>query len=167
MSVDRKDLIQYKANLEALKNDVPEILGKIAVGEGQYAVKQARLICKNDPSEPKRGKTGVVITGEYRRNWQSDETARRAGQNFIVRFYNPLDYAKPLEYGFRSHFVPGYWDGNSFVYQPGFPGGMYVGPPGGFVRGHYTMKRAVKRTLDTQQARVSRKITREINKRMK
>ena len=38
---------------------------KIAVGEGQYAVKQARLICKNDPSEPKRGKTGVVITGEW------------------------------------------------------------------------------------------------------
>lgn len=29
------------------------------------------------------------------------------------------------------------------------------------------MKRAAKRTKDTQQARVSRKITREINKRMK
>lgn len=44
---------------------------------------------------------------------------------------------------------------------------MFVGPKGGYVRGRYTMKRAVKRTLDTQQARVSRKITREINNRMK
>ena len=44
---------------------------------------------------------------------------------------------------------------------------MFVGPKGGYVRGHFTMKRAAKRTKDTQQARVSRKITREINKRMK
>lgn len=160
MSVDRKDLIQYKAKLEALKNDVPEILGKIVVGEGQYAVKQARLICKSDAPD-------IVNSGTYRRNWQSDTAAKRSGQKFIVRFFNPLEYSKPLEYGFRSHFVPGYWDGNSFVYQPGFPGGMYVGAPGGFVRGHYTMKRAVKRTLDTQQARVTRKFDREIQDRMK
>ncbi len=160
MSVDRKSLIQYKAKLKALKNDVPEILGEIAVGEGQYAVKQARLICKNDAPD-------IVNSGTYRRNWQSDATAKRSGRKFVVRFFNPLDYSKPLEYGFRSHFVPGYWDGNSFVYQPGFPGGMYVGPPGGFVRGHYTMTRAVKRTLDTQQARVTRKFNREIQNRMK
>lgn len=44
---------------------------------------------------------------------------------------------------------------------------MFVGPKGGYVRGHFTMERAVKRTKNNQQARVSRKITREINKRMK
>lgn len=160
MAVDRRELALFTAKLKEVKKDVPEILSKIAVGEGQYAVKQARLICKTDAPD-------IVNTGEYRRSWQSDDTARRAGQSYIVRFYNPLDYAKPLEHGFRSHFVPGYWDGNSFVYQPGFPGGMYVGPPGGFVRGHFTMKRAVKRTLDTQQARVTRKFDAELNNRMK
>lgn len=167
MAVDRRELALFTAKLKEVKKDVPEILSKIAVGEGQYAVKQARLICKTDPSEPGRRKTGVVSSGEYRRSWQSDDTARRAGSSFIVRFYNPLDYAKPLEYGFRSHFVPGYWNGNSFVYQPGFPGGMQVGTPGGFVRGHFTLKRAVKRTLDTQQARVNREIDIAINRRMK
>lgn len=64
--------------------------------------------------------------------------------------------------------VPGHWEGNTFVYNRDDPeGGMFVGPKGGYVRGHFTMKRAAKRTKDTQQARVSRKITREINKRMK
>ena len=107
-------------------------------------------------------------TGDYRRNWKSDKTARRSGKRYIVRFYNPLDYASHLEHGFRSHFVPGHWEGNTFVYNRDDPeGGMFVGPKGGYVRGHFTMKRAAKKTKDSQQARVSRKITREINKRMK
>ena len=64
--------------------------------------------------------------------------------------------------------VPGHWEGNTFVYNRDDPeGGMFVGPKGGYVRGHFTMKRAAKKTKDSQQARVSRKITREINKRMK
>lgn len=161
MGVKKNELVQWIGGLEALKDDVPEIMSQIAVGEGQYAVRQARLICKNDSPD-------IVNTGDYRRNWKSDKTARRSGSRFIVRFFNPLDYASHLERGFRSHFVPGHWEGNTFVYNRDDPeGGMFVGPKGGYVRGHFTMKRAAKRTKDTQQARVSRKITREINKRMK
>lgn len=161
VSVKKEDLVRWIGGLEALKDDVPEIMSQIAVGEGQYAVKQARLICKNDSPD-------IVNTGDYRRNWKSDKTARRSGKRYIVRFYNPLEYAGHLEHGFRSHFVPGHWEGNTFVYNRDDPeGGMFVGPKGGYVRGHFTMKRAVKKTKDTQQARVSRKITREINKRMK
>lgn len=44
---------------------------------------------------------------------------------------------------------------------------MFVGPKGGYVRGRFTMKRAAKRTLDTQQARVTRKIDRAIKNRIK
>ena len=161
MSVKKNDLVQFIGGLQTLTDEVPEIMSKIAVGEGVYAVKQARLICTNDSPY-------IVNTGYYRRNWKSDQTAKRAGRRFIVRFYNHLDYASHLEHGFRSHFVPGHWEGHTFVYNRDDPeGGMFVGPKGGYVRGRYTMKRAVKRTLDTQQARVSRKITREINNRMK
>lgn len=142
--------------MEQLKSDAPKIMGNIAVGEGLYAVKQARLICKNDK---------IVNTGTYRRNWKCDTSAKRSGKKYIVRFYNPIDYASHLEYGFRSHFVPGYWDGNSFVYDRNADSGMYVGPRGGFVRGHYTMKRAVKRTSSTQQARITRKIDAELKRR--
>ena len=89
-------------------------------------------------------------------------------RKYIVRFYNPLDYAGHLEHGFRSHFVPGHWEGFTCVYNRDDPeGGMFVGPKGGYVRGHFTMKRAVKRTLNTQQARVTRKIDKAINNRMK
>ena len=61
-----------------------------------------------------------------------------------------------------------YYPRRTYVYNRDDPeGGMFVGPKGGYVRGHFTMERAVKRTKNNQQARVSRKITREINKRMK
>ena len=84
MGVRKDDLTQYIQQLETLKADIPAIMSKIAAGEGAYAVKQARLICKND---------NVINTGAYRRNWQSDKTAKRSGRRYIVRFYNPLDYA--------------------------------------------------------------------------
>lgn len=161
MSVNRNELIQFKGQLEAMKNDIPAIMDQIAVGEGVYAVKQARLICKNDSPD-------IVNTGDYRRNWKSDKKAKRSGKRYIVRFYNPLDYAGHLEHGFRSHFVPGHWDGNTFVHNRDDPeGGMFVGPKGGYVRGHFTLRRAAKRTKDTQQARVTRKIDRAIKQRMK
>ena len=161
MSVNNRDLALFQSQLENLKNDVPEIMDKIAVGEGDYAKKQARLICTTDAPD-------IVNTGDFRRNWKSSRKAQRAGNGYIVRLYNPLDYASHIEHGFRSHFVPGHWDGNTFVYNRNDPeGGMFVGPKGGYVRGRFVMKRAVKRTKDTQRARVDRKIQREINKRIK
>ena len=129
MAVHKKDLALFTAQLQALKDDIPEIMDTIAVGEGVYAVKQARLICKNDSPD-------IVNTGDYRRNWKSDRRARRSGKKYVYSRDDP-------------------------------EGGMFVGPKGGYVRGHFTMKRAVKRTLDTQQARVTRKIDRDINNRMK
>lgn len=161
MAVKKNELVQFTAQLQALKDDIPEIMDEIAVGEGVYAVKQARLICKEDSPD-------IVNTGDYRRNWKSDRRARRSGKKHIVQFYNPLDYAGHLEHGFRSHFVPGHWEGFTFVYNRDDPeGGMFVGPKGGYVRGHFTMKRAAKRTLDTQRARVARKIDRAIKNRIK
>ena len=44
MGVRKDDLTQYIQQLEALKAGIPAIMSKIAAGEGDYAVKQARLI---------------------------------------------------------------------------------------------------------------------------
>ena len=161
MSVNRNELVQYIENLKALRDTgLPDIMSEIAVGEGLFAVGEARKICKNDVPD-------IVNNGDYRRNWKSDKTAKRSGKRYIVRFYNPLDYAGHLEHGFRSHFVPGHWEGNTFVYNPDDPeGGMFVGPKGGYVRGRFVLRRAVKRTKDTQYARVNRKIDKAINKHM-
>lgn len=159
MSVDNSELVAFQAQLQALENDIPEIMDQLAVGEGRYARDQARKICKEE---------GIVNTGDYRRNFKSGTKAIRAGRSYKIDVFNNLDYAKPLEYGFRSHFVPGHWEGSSFVYQKNDPeGGMYVGPPGGFVRGHFTLLRAVKRTKQTQAARLNRKMDRIIRDRLK
>lgn len=159
MSVDNSELVAFQNQLQALENDVPEIMDQLAVGEGRYARDQARKICKEE---------GIVNTGDYRRNFKSGTKAIRAGRAYKIDVFNNLDYAKPLEYGFRSHFVPGHWEGSSFVYQKNDPeGGMFVGPPGGFVRGHFTLLRAVKRTKTTQAARLNRKMDRIIKDRLK
>ncbi len=159
MSVDNSELVAFQNQLQALENDIPEIMDQLAVGEGRYARDQARKICKEE---------GIVNTGDYRRNFKSGTKAIRAGRAYKIDVFNNLDYAKPLEYGFRSHFVPGHWEGSSFVYQKNDPeGGMFVGPPGGFVRGHFTLLRAVKRTKTTQAARLNRKMDRIIKDRLK
>ena len=76
---------------------------------------------------------------------------------------NAQPYAKPLEYGFRGHFVPGHWDGKSFVYQPKDPqGGMFVHY---LIPGHYTLERAVNATKRTQNARLQRRFEQELKKR--
>ena len=159
MSVDNSELVAFQNQLQALENDIPEIMDQLAVGEGRYARDQARKICKEE---------GIVNTGDYRRNFKSGTKAIRAGRAFKIDVFNNLDYAKPLEFGFRSRFVPGHWEGSSFVYQKNDPeGGMFVGPPGGFVRGHFTLLRAVKRTKTTQAARLNRKMDRIIKDRLK
>lgn len=160
MSVDRKELQAYIAKLEKLKKDVPDIMRELIAGEGTYAVRQARKICKNEP--------GLVNTGAYRENWHTGGLARRNGNSYIIDVYNNLDYASHLEHGFRSHFVPGHWEGNTFVYQPNDPeGGMFVGPKKDVtVRGHFTLRRAVYRTKQTQQARLTRKINKILKERL-
>ena len=158
MSVDNSELLAFQNQIQALKDDIPEIMDSLAVGEGRYARDQARKICKEE---------NIVNTGDYRRNFKSGTKAIRAGNSYKIDVFNNLDYAKPLEYGFRSHFVPGHWEGNSFKYQRNDPdGGMYVGPAGGYVRGHFTLRRAIRRTKATQAARLNRKMDRIIRQRM-
>lgn len=105
MSVDNSELLAFQNQIQALKDDIPEIMDSLAVGEGRYARDQARKICKEE---------NIVNTGDYRRNFKSGTKAIRAGNSYKIDVFNNLDYAKPLEYGFRSHFVPGHWEGNWF-----------------------------------------------------
>ncbi|RGB69623.1 HK97 gp10 family phage protein [Provencibacterium massiliense] len=171
MSVNYRGSRDFQRKLEALRDAVPEIVDELIIGEGVHAVGEARKICKNEP--------GLVDTGHYRRNFHAgDKTLsfegsrehdgsrpKQVGTLYKIDFYNNLDYAKHLEYGFRSHFVPAQY--LSSHYRKRFPKGMYVGKPGSYVRGHFAFWRAVKRTRNTQQARLTRKLDKAIKKRMK
>ena len=153
MSVNNSEMIAFQKALEALQNDIPEIMDRIVVQEGMYARDQARKICKED---------GIVNTGNYRRNFKSGTKAIRAGNVYKIDVYNNLDYAGHLEYGFRGHWVPGYWDGGSFVYVKGYrEGGIYVK----FTLGHYTLQRAIDNTKKSQDRRIERKYLQELKKR--
>lgn len=153
MAVDHSELIALQQKLQALERDIPEIMDRIVVQEGIYARDQARKICKED---------GIVNTGNYRRNFKSGTKAIRAGRAYKIDVYNNLDYAGHLEYGFRGHFVPGHWEGSSFVYQPNDPeGGMFVK----FTPGHYTLKRAIENTKKSQYRRIERKFLQELKAR--
>lgn len=149
MSVDLGGLEKYGDALRAAAADMPAIMDELVVGEGVYATGQARKIAR----EKKINNTGLYI-----RSFQADKKSHRQGDAYKVAFYNNADYAKHLEYGFRSHFVPGHWEGDTFVYEPGSKaGGMYVGKPGGYVRGRFVFRDACKRTALTKDARLRRK----------
>lgn len=101
MSFDFHELTQFRERLDALKNDIPEIMSQLVIGEGVYAVKQARSICTED---------GFVNNGTYRMNFHAGNKAlmdpgrkmhdgspvQRNGTNYKIDVYNNLDYAKAL-----------------------------------------------------------------------
>lgn len=87
--------------------------------------------------------------GQLRRLWKVGKIERR-GNSYVVEIFNNLEYASFVENGFRAHWVPGYWQGKTFVYDrdykppKGQPGGMQVGPKGGWVEGKFMMAISMK-----------------------
>ena len=128
MGMKLDGLANFGKALVALQADLPEIMDHLAVGEGRFARDQARKICTEE---------NIINTGDYRRNFKSSSKAIRTGTAYKIDVFNNLDYAKPLEYGFRGHFVPG----------------------------HYTLERAVNATKRTQDARLQRRFEQELKKR--
>jgi len=173
LGVDNRQLKEFEQNRRRLAEQVPECMEELIKGEGVFAVKEAKRICSSEQISP----STKGSSGNYRNSFHSgDKDSKyegpaehdgsqpvRTGNKYTVDVYNNLDYAKHLEYGFRSHFVPGHWEGKTFVYQRNDPaGGMYVGKPGGYIRGRYVLKRAIKNTKDTQAARLRIKQERKI-----
>ena len=154
MSVDITGLEAFGERLEALEKAIPQVLEELTLGEGAYAVKQAKKICKEEP--------GLVNTGYYREGWHTGDRVRRSGNRYQIDVYNSASYAKYLEYGYRSHWTPGYWSGKIFVYVKGAKEGQYFP----FQRGHFVLRRSIKSTQATQSVRLSQKITKIINGRL-
>ena len=152
MGMKLDGLANFGKALVALQADIPEIMDKLVVGEGRFARDQARKICTEE---------NIINTGDYRRNFNSSSKAIRTGTAYKIDVFNNLDYAKPLEYGFRGHFVPAKY--LSGPYREKFPDGMYVK----FKPGRYTLERAIEETKRTQESRIERNLNREIKKYLK
>ena len=83
-----------------------------------------------------------VNTGNLKGTWYTNRI-KRVADGWEKEVGNSAKYASEIEFGFRSHFVPGYWVGNSFVYDRNAGKGMYVGPKDGYVQAEEA-KRATK-----------------------
>lgn len=154
----QQGLMQFRDRLQRLSAEVPNLLCEMADREGQYVVKRAKEICT---------KENIGNTGQYREGFHSDPP-QYDGRHISVRVYNGVDYAEYLEYGFRSHWVPGEWEGNTFVYMPGYTdGGMYVGPKGGYVRGHYVFHRALAMQKQSYERRMRHALSQKIAEKLR
>ena len=166
---------EFHALLDRLNKAVgsaSDALKAAAENEGVYAVSTARRIVKEEPSNRKSGGVGLVNTGDYRRRWQSGNaesgtgTATETGDGVSIDVYNNVSYASELEHGFRRHFVPGLWEGNTFHYIPGYkppkgkPGGMNVGTK----PAHNVLSRTLEQTEQTMPKRVEAKISEFVTK---
>lgn len=153
MAVKHDGLIDMEKKLKELENDIPEIMDRLVVEEGEYARDQAVLICQ---------RKNIHRTGHYMRGFNFGKRAIRAGKYYKIDVFNNVEYAKHLEYGFRGHWVPGRWEGKSFVYMKGYrSGGMYVK----FTPGHLVLTTAVENTKKSQDARLERKYREELKRR--
>lgn len=84
-----------------------------------------------------------VNTGLLRGRWEIGKITRK-GNIYEVEVHNDVEYASYVENGFRAHWVPGYWSGKQFVYDPNAETGMHVGKPGGWVPGKFMMRFSVE-----------------------
>lgn len=86
-----------------------------------------------------------VVYGTLRDAWAVLPLERR-GNQYVVSVVNNLVYAAYVEYGHRQQpgrFIPGYWEGDRFVYDPGAEGGMVLKQS--WVPGRYML------TISTQE----------------
>lgn len=127
------------SEFEKFAKNLQKGLGKDAVGEFirdfllEMAMRALRKIKKRTP----------VATGKLREKWSVGKVVK-SGSNYEVEIFNNIEYASFVEYGFRSHFVPGRWEGNEFVYDRSANTGMYVGPKDGWVEGRFMMTISMK-----------------------
>lgn len=84
-----------------------------------------------------------TITSQLKNAW--DRTQSTGGR---VEVYNNTEYAAHVEWGHRQkkRFVPGYWKGDQFVYDPSAKTGMVLKEK--FVDGSKMLHKAMEETED-------------------
>ena len=146
MGAEFGQLVRFADNLRRAEQGMPELKRQIIVGEGVYAVRQAKQICKDEE---------IIDTGNYRNNFHTDPNPVITPSSARIDVHNGADYASHLEYG---HLVVSRGGGSLHARRRAAMEG------GKFVRGKYVLTRAMQRTKDTQAVRISRKLQAYINR---
>lgn len=146
MSVDSRELQAFVENLSCAEREMPEVMKELIVGEGVYAVGQAKKICKDEK---------IIKTGNFRNSFHTDPAPRYSGSKVTIDIHNNADYASHLEYG---HIAVGN-NGGSLRQRR-----RYALRRGHFVRGRYVLTRAIECTQTTQAGRINRKLNHILNR---
>lgn len=110
MSVDCQQLKTFTKNFETFTNSFETFLRQFLINQ---ALETLREIVERTPED----------YGDLKQQWQLTDV-RKIGAMLEITIYNPLDYASYVEEGHQQirRFVPGYWEGDKFRYQPYEPG---------------------------------------------
>ncbi|RXZ77252.1 HK97 gp10 family phage protein [Paenibacillaceae bacterium] len=133
---DFSEFKRMKKNLENADQHIEQFIRDFV---HEMAMRAFRKIRKRTPSS----------NGQLRRAWTVGEVIK-TGDSYTVEIFNNLEYASYIENGFRAHWIPGIWEGNTFRYIAGYkppkgePGGMYVGPKDGWVEGKFMLAISMK-----------------------
>lgn len=88
-----KNFEEFGKKIKDIEGLVPETFAKVAKKAGIKFVNEAKEITDRE---------GLVDTGSYKRNWTADIGIIGKGKAFIVKCFNPMEYASFLEYGHRT-----------------------------------------------------------------
>lgn len=144
MGANYGQLRQLAENLHRAEQGMTEFKRQLALGEGLYAVKQAKKICTDED---------IIDTGNLRRSYHTDPNPMITPNTLRIDVHNSAKYASDVEYG---HIVV---RRGSTDLQQRRRAAMRNGR---FVRGKYVLTRAIQRTLETQRARIGRKLNRYV-----
>ena len=97
-----------------------------------------------------------VDFGTLQAFWRTDEnyayTVEQTSNGFMVTLYNRAQYATWVNDGHRQRpgrFIPGYWEGNHFRYDPTADGGMVL--KRSWVQGRFFVEKSIVETESTME----------------
>ena len=98
------------------------------------------------------------ISGTLIRGWKASEILKVGNDSYEVEVYNDVEYASYVEYGHRQtpgRFIPGYWSGKQFIYDPNSKTGMVL--KASFVNGIHMLEKSTD-SVDRQKERIIEKM---------
>jgi hypothetical protein len=119
MFADYKELEKLLEQFQKVQKDVKPMMKGVL----KYVAEDCLQKIKRDTP---------VDTGKLRESWTLT-TWKQNEQETSVDIFSPLDYAGYVEDGFHTtssgqakRFIPGYWQGRKFIYDPNSETGMTV-----------------------------------------
>ena len=122
-------------------SDVQKFNESISLIAKEIAKKLHQMLIKHTP----------VDFGTLQAFWQTAENysyvTEQTAEGFVVTLYNRATYATWVNDGHRQQpgrFIPGYWVGSKFRYDPTANGGMVLSKP--FVEGRFFVEKSIIET---------------------